>query len=201
MELPDKCLLVLAQLLADQDSPSLRALARMCTRLHDLALPALTADISTTLTTPKQHKSLLRHLQAHGELSRSLQLYGRPEEWVIGENDEHGTCGLGNPHIKALPEPAQPVLESLGVSCLRVAPDSLLTPSMGLLQQLDISDCILTGTAADDSLRAGLVAVGPSLRTLRIRRLFEHRGFMQLYSVPFPNAALPRLTGLTSLEL
>lgn len=177
----------------------LRALTRTCTRLHELEVPALSADISTTLTTPKQHKSLLQHLQVHGQLSRSLQRNGRPEEWVIGDNDQHGTCGLGKTHIKTLPEPAQPVLESLGVSCLRVAPDSLLTASMGRLQQLDISDCILTGT--NDSLRAGLVAVGPSLRALRIRRLFEHRGFMQLDSVPFPNAALPSLTGLTSLEL
>lgn len=199
MELPDKCLLVLAQLLAAQDKPSLRALTRTCTRLQDLALPALSEDICTQLITTKQHKSLLRYLQAHGSLSRSLVLQGRPEQWDMGEN--HGTCSLSSPHIKSLPEPAQVALEGLGISCLRVAPESLLTANMVLLRALDISDCIVTGTATEDSLRAGLVAVGPSLRSLRIRRLFEHRGFMQLYSVPFPNAALPSLTGLTSLEL
>jgi hypothetical protein len=190
MELPDRCLLVLAQLLAEQDKPSLRALARTCTRLHDLLLHALSADITTQLATTEQHESLLRHLQAHGRLLRSLHLRG----------GRHGICSLSSPHIQVLPEPAQAVLESLGISCLRVAPDSLLTASMGRLQQLDISDCILTA-AAEDSLRAGLVAVGPSLRSLSIRRLLVKFIWMELYAVPFPNAALPSLTGLTRLEL
>jgi hypothetical protein len=82
---------------------------------------------------------------------------------------------------------------------LRVAPRSLLTNAMTRLQELNISDCLVSD--GDGSLEAALVSVGPWLQALRMQRLFEHRGFMQLYSVPFPNTALPSLNALTKLEL
>lgn len=134
LELPDKCLLVLIQQLAQQDKPALGALARTNSKLLALALPVAVADISKTLATKKQLKSLYRHLQAQGHLARRLDLQGHPAEVEIGGNGSHGVCGLGAPHIKALPDAAQPHLEALAVTCLRVAPGKFLTASLARLQ-------------------------------------------------------------------
>lgn len=147
------------------------------------------------------------------QLVSSLHLQGTPSEWEIGDHGSYiddGICSLGAPHIKeSLPDAVQASLTTLAIRYLRIAPGSLFptaTTTDGSssslpvqLADLDLSDCIVTD--GDKGLETGLAALGPSLRRLRIQRLFEHRGFMQLYSVPFPNASLPSLTALTRLEL
>jgi hypothetical protein len=86
---------------------------------------------------------------------------------------------------------------------LRVVPRSLLTNAMTRLQELNISDGLVSD--GDGSLEAALVSVGPSLRTLCILRSRELHGFVpheaEHYLVPFPNTALPFLTALTKLQL
>ena len=65
-----------------------------------------------------------------------VTLQGRPAERKISHDDNgsHGVCGLGAPHIKALPDAAQPSLQTLTISCLRVAPGKFLTPGLTSLQ-------------------------------------------------------------------
>ena len=74
LQLPDRVLLLITGLLAPQDKLSLRALARTNSKLQQLALPALSASIRSTLANKSQLKSLQRYLQAHGSLTSRLSL-------------------------------------------------------------------------------------------------------------------------------
>ena len=184
--LPDSCLLAVLQCCAADDLCSLFSVARVHSKLRQVAAAAL-PSIEAVVTSQRQLDSMLLYLDQHGLCVDSVELYGNNGAPPLSLRQLPPSLQLSNLQLTRIALQLHPAAEFQGVLGAVIASGALKRLRLNFCTLLDGSDAVLS--AALSQLPAGL-------EHLSVSGLSDPRGHLR-----FPAGVLQRLQQLISLEL